>query len=214
MEYATSYIMEKLFHARWWDYSDSKYNINGRICAETLIPFGILGMVLIYLVNPFIFDNIAKVPENIVNIIAIALAVLLTVDVIISLKVISNVRSITTKFDKENPKDNTDEISQKVKEFLRGKSVLNRRLVNAFPKLTAILKEQGERIKQKTNEVKEEITTKANEVKEEFNDRASEMKEEFTQKAGKVKENVKKGIDKTSKTMKKTIGKVNKKDNK
>ena len=39
LEYATSYIMEKIFKARWWDYSYRKFNINGRICLETLIPF-------------------------------------------------------------------------------------------------------------------------------------------------------------------------------
>jgi len=38
LEYFTSYIMEKLFKARWWDYSKKKYNINGRICLETIIP--------------------------------------------------------------------------------------------------------------------------------------------------------------------------------
>lgn len=202
LEYGTSYIMEKLFHARWWDYSENKYNINGRVCLETIIPFGILGLILIYFVNPFIFDNLVKVPSNILNIIAIAIAVLFAIDNIISLKVISNVRSITTKFDKENPKDNTEEISQKVKEFLRGKSILNRRLVNAFPKLTTILKEQRERIKQKTNEVKEDITNKANEMREDLNGYVSGVKEEITQKAGKVKKTVKKGIDDTSKKMK------------
>lgn len=202
LEYGTSYIMEKLFHARWWDYSENKYNINGRVCLETIIPFGILGLILIYFVNPFIFDNLVKVPSNILNIIAIVIAVLFAIDNIISLKVISNVRSITTKFDKENPKDNTEEISQKVKEFLRGKSILNRRLVNAFPKLTTILKEQRERIKQKTNEVKEDITNKANEMREDLNGYVSGVKEEITQKAGKVKKTVKKGIDNTSKKMK------------
>ena len=202
LEYGTSYIMEKLFHARWWDYSENKYNINGRVCLETIIPFGILGLILIYFVNPFIFDNLVKVPSNILNIIAIVIAVLFAIDNIISLKVISNVRSITTKFDKENPKDNTEEISQKVKEFLRGKSILNRRLVNAFPKLTTILKEQRERIKQKTNEVKEDITNKANEMREDLNGYVSGVKEEITQKAGKVKKTVKKGIDDTSKKMK------------
>ena len=32
LEYFTSYAMEKIFHARWWDYSNNKFNINGRIC--------------------------------------------------------------------------------------------------------------------------------------------------------------------------------------
>lgn len=207
LEYATSYIMEKLFHARWWDYSENKYNINGRVCLETIIPFGILGLILIYLVNPFIFDNLSKVPENILNIIAIAVLVLFIADNLVSLKVISNVRSATTKFDKENPKDNTEEISQKVKEFLIGKSILNRRLVNAFPKLTAILKEKSEIIKQKTNEVKEDIANKANEMKEDFNGYVNDMKEGITQKAGKVKKSVKKGIDGTSKKVKNGIKK-------
>ena len=197
LEYATSYIMEKLFHARWWDYSENKYNINGRVCLETIIPFGILGLILIYLVNPFIFDNLSKVPENILNIIAIAVLVLFIADNLVSLKVISNVRSATTKFDKENPKDNTEEISQKVKEFLKDKSILNRRLVNAFPKLTAILKEKSEIIKQKTNEMKEDIANKANEMKEDFNEYVNDMKEGITQKAGAVKKSVKKGIKKT-----------------
>ncbi len=193
LEYATSYIMEKLFHARWWDYSENRYNINGRVCLETIIPFGILGLILIYLVNPFIFDNLSKVPENILNIIAIAVLVLFIADNLVSLKVISNVRLATTKFDKENPKDNTEEISQKVKEFLKDKSILNRRLVNAFPKLTAILKEKSEIIRQKTNEMKEDIATKANEMKEDFNEYVNDAKE----KAGKVKDSVKKGIKKT-----------------
>ena len=193
LEYLTSYIMEKLFHARWWDYSENKYNINGRVCLETIIPFGILGLILIYFVNPLIFDNLIKVPENILNVVAIAIAVLFVTDNIISLKVISNVRLATNKFDKENPKDNTEEISQKVKEFLRGKSILNRRLVNAFPKLTAILKEQSEKIKKKTNEVKEDISNRANEMKEDFNGYVNGAKE----KAEKVKDSVKKGIKKT-----------------
>ena len=38
LEYLTSYIMEKFFKARWWDYSKRKFNINGRICLETIIP--------------------------------------------------------------------------------------------------------------------------------------------------------------------------------
>ena len=46
LEYLTSYFMEKLFNARWWDYSQRKYNINGRVCLNTIIPFGILGCLI------------------------------------------------------------------------------------------------------------------------------------------------------------------------
>ena len=197
LEYFTSYIMEKIFHARWWDYSENRFNINGRVCLETIIPFGILGLTLIYIVNPFIFDNLVKVPESTLNIIAIIIAVIFAIDNLVSFKVISNVRSATKKFDEENPKDNTEEISQKVKEFLKNKSILNRRLVNAFPKLTATLKEHSEKIKQKTAEMKEELTNKANEMKEDFTERANVVKEEFNQRTDKMK----KEIEYTSKTV-------------
>ena len=197
LEYFTSYIMEKFFHARWWDYSENRFNINGRVCLETIIPFGILGLALIYIVNPFIFDNLARIPESTLNIIAIIIAVIFAIDNLVSFKVISNVRSATKKFDEENPKDNTEEISQKVKEFLKNKSILNRRLVNAFPKLTATLKEHSEKIKQKTAEMKEELTNKANEMKEDFTERANVVKEEFNQRTDKMK----KEIEYTSKTV-------------
>lgn len=214
LEYLTSYVMEKIFHARWWDYSENKFNINGRICLETIIPFGLLGLALIYIINPFIFNQLAKIPEDMLNYIAIIVAVLFVVDNIISLKVILNVSATTKKFDKENPKDSTEEISQKVKEFLRGKSILNRRLINAFPKLTAVLKEQSEKIKQKTMDVKEEISTKATELKEDFNEKANEVKIEISQKAQKVKREVTQGIDNTSKKVKKNIQKAKEKKGK
>lgn len=211
LEYATSYIMEKLFNARWWDYSENKFNINGRVCLETIIPFGILGIILIYLINPFVFGNLIKIPENILNIIAISVLAIFAIDFIVSFKIISNVRLITRKFDKENPKDNTEEISKKVKEFLINKSVLSRRLVNAFPKLTAILKEQGEIIKQKTNEIKEEITSRANEVKEDITTKASEVREDLNDYANVVKEGLTQKAEKVRKNMKKGISKLVKK---
>ncbi len=187
LEYSTSYVMEKLFHARWWDYSNEKYNINGRICLETIIPFGLLGLLLIYIVNPFIFNGLANVPQTMLNIVAITLAVFFAIDFAISFKVILNVSSTTKKFDEENPKDNTEELSEKVREFLRGTSFLNKRLVDAFPKLTTIIRENKEKIIRKTEEVREDITEKANDL---------------SKKAEKVKSNVKKGIDKTSRTVK------------
>lgn len=163
LEYVTSYVMEKLFHARWWDYSKRKYNINGRICLETLIPFGILGLIIMYVTNPFILSQFAKVPEQTLNIIAIALFVIFSIDGLISLVVVSNVRTTSTKLNANNggTMDNTEEMTAKVKEVLLGKSVLHRRLIHAYPNLQATLKKKKEEIRQKTEAVKEDIKKKA-----------------------------------------------------
>ena len=44
LEYVTSWVMEALFHARWWDYSDYKFNLNGRICLLGAFVFGVGGV--------------------------------------------------------------------------------------------------------------------------------------------------------------------------
>ena len=68
LEYLTSYFMEKIFHARWWDYSQRKFNINGRVCLNTIIPFGLLGMFIMYVSNPFLIGKIESLSEIWLNI--------------------------------------------------------------------------------------------------------------------------------------------------
>ena len=151
LEYLTSYFMEKIFHARWWDYSRYKFNINGRICLRTMIPFGLLGLFIMYVSNPFFFSIIEKIPGNILNIICIVLMLIFLVDNIISFKIISNV-NITSKKIKDNTEEINgeiaEEITEKVKAILEKKSALHRRLVHAFPEMKMRIREK---IKNKIN---------------------------------------------------------------
>ena len=61
LEYLTSLVMEKMFKARWWDYSQRKFNLNGRVCLGTIIPFGILGLMVTYVTNPFLLGYRFKI---------------------------------------------------------------------------------------------------------------------------------------------------------
>lgn len=56
LEYVTSWGLEKLFHAYWWDYSDMPLNINGRVCLPFSICFGAAGLLIVYVIAPFIKD--------------------------------------------------------------------------------------------------------------------------------------------------------------
>lgn len=51
-EYATSWYLEKRFHARWWDYSRIPLNINGRICLPVSVLFGVAGVALVKYAMP------------------------------------------------------------------------------------------------------------------------------------------------------------------
>lgn len=134
LEYITSYIMEKLFHARWWDYSDHKFQINGRVSLTTSLGFGTLGLILIYILNPFFLRIIKNVPTIIFNIIMIIILIIFITDIITSYKIISNIK-ITKN---TNIKDLTEQYNEEVKKVLKNKSIFNRRLLNAFPNLKFI----------------------------------------------------------------------------
>ncbi|MBQ6335442.1 MAG: hypothetical protein IJI46_10270 [Erysipelotrichaceae bacterium] len=54
LEYITSYVMELLFHARWWDYSKKPLNLNGRIYYGGFLAFGIMAMAVVLYVHPFL----------------------------------------------------------------------------------------------------------------------------------------------------------------
>ena len=56
VEYLVSWIMEKMFHARWWDYSHYKFNINGRICLLNSVLFGFMGLGVIHFVYPYMLQ--------------------------------------------------------------------------------------------------------------------------------------------------------------
>lgn len=143
LEYFTSYIMEKLFNARWWDYSNDKLNLNGRICIRTLIPFGVFGLLIIYLFNPLIYKVMHNIGSSEMLIATISLAIIFLLDCIVSFTVISEVTSKAKTISKKNPKDNTDEITEKVKVELR-ETFAGNRLVNAYPDFVTL----GSKIKE------------------------------------------------------------------
>lgn len=166
LEYLTSYFMEKIYHARWWDYSSKKFNINGRICLSNLIAFGILGMFIMYISNPFLIGQLEKLPSLWLNIIFWSVLSIFVIDNIVS-GIINNSIKTTTKQLGEKM-DNTEEITKKVREILQKKSALHRRLINAYPKIQAVkfkIKEKTRKIKEQIEEQKEDIKDKIDEFK-------------------------------------------------
>jgi uncharacterized membrane protein len=62
VEFITSVILEKLFHARWWDYSDKFLNIQGRICFRHSIIWGFASLLFVKLIHPFFSTGFELIP--------------------------------------------------------------------------------------------------------------------------------------------------------
>ena len=161
LEYLTSFFMEKIFKARWWDYSQKKFNINGRVCLDTIVLFGLLGLFIMYISNPFLINKIELLPEIWLNILFWMILVIFVVDNLVSIVVIRYVKKANKIVGIDL--DNTEEITKKIKEILTNKSPLHRRLINAYPKLEAVkikIKEKKDKIKSQVEEAQKQIEDK------------------------------------------------------
>ena len=87
VEYVTSYLMEKLFHMRWWDYSHKRWNLNGRVCLQNSTIFGIACVALCHWANPAVTLRVGALLRRGIGVpLALSLLVLYLADVVLSVR--------------------------------------------------------------------------------------------------------------------------------
>lgn len=86
LEYLTSWLMEKLFHARWWDYSKRKFNIGGRVCLIGAIVFGAFSVVLILVLHPWVKSLTDRLTDTALTWICAILFIGIVSDLIVTVK--------------------------------------------------------------------------------------------------------------------------------
>lgn len=85
VEYFTSWFLEITHNGeKWWDYSGYFLNLNGRICAEGLLVFGLGGMAIVYVAAPLLDDLIRKIPYKILIPVCITLLAVFGADEVYS----------------------------------------------------------------------------------------------------------------------------------
>lgn len=80
LEYTASWLIEKLYGARWWDYSDWPMNINGRICLFAGMAFGFMSVLLVKSLHPAVAALTLMLPQRLLDIMAAALFLAFAVD--------------------------------------------------------------------------------------------------------------------------------------
>ena len=169
IEYITGFLLEKLFHNHWWDYSDQPFNVHGYICLKFSILWGLACTFVMDIVHPLIYKLIKIVPHTVGLIILIILMVTFCCDIGVTvatvLKLNKRLRMLdevagklheisdgigeniyenvtTVKEKSEEFKENHEELTQKYKELLDKRSFGFKRLLKAFPDM--ISRDQNE----------------------------------------------------------------------
>ena len=131
IEYITSFVLEKLFKVRWWDYSHKSFNINGRVCIKNSVFFGLGALLVVYVGNNLVYKFATIFNPTVFNVLNIVLMILFTLDVIVSNKIIFEISSNSELL----KGDMTKEIKTQVKEKIKKNLVLKKRLLNSYPNI-------------------------------------------------------------------------------
>lgn len=134
LEYFTSLLMEKLFKLRWWDYSNRKFQINGRVCLDNALLFGLGGILVVKVLHPFLSGVVYLLPSSITIWLAIILFFIFLFDFVESSYIIVRLK---INVDNYIHKDATRKIKQEVLKAIRKHTTLTSRLLKAFPNLTS-----------------------------------------------------------------------------
>ncbi len=113
-EYLVGVMLEKMFHTKYWDYSDQKFNFQGRVCLVNSICWGILGVLFVKYIHPFINGIIYKLDVKLLYYIVSIVTIVLLVDFITTIIRVKNIKVTLEKVEELNK-----EIKEKLKEIRR-----------------------------------------------------------------------------------------------
>ena len=162
LEYFVSWYMEKLFHARWWDYSQKPMNLHGRIWIGNLILFGLGGVAIVKWIDPPLMAWIQKLPVWLLYTLAIVIAVVMISDNIASHIAFNLVKKEIDGVDA----DDSEEISTKVRQLLKEDPILLRRIGEAYPNLKVTSRRIAEKVKEQAELVQTVVEEKKQEAQE------------------------------------------------
>lgn len=140
LEYITSYVMEKLFHMRWWDYSERKFNIKGRVCLRNSLMFGGLSVILIELIHPYIISIMNLFSRSYLSRLSSIFAVIILIDFTHAVYKSAKYTQISIDINrlKLRYNDRKEDIESLINKLQVRINNLNHRLIKRYP----ILKEQ------------------------------------------------------------------------
>ena len=160
LEYLTSWVMEKLFHARWWDYSGRFGNIHGRVCLLGFTAFGAMAVLVVRYVQPWVATLTGRLSEFQTHVVCAMLAAALVADLVMTLTTVLGLDKRLLRI--------REAIGAEMAEIARMRGLHRfqiKRLSRAFPKLSSTrYPAQWQKLREQLNAKREQLTNKLEEM--------------------------------------------------
>lgn len=99
LEWLTGFVLEKLFHQRWWDYSDQPFNLGGYICLRFSIAWGLACLFVVEILHPTVVFLIRLIPHEVGLVILVVLCVGMCVDLTATVSTITKMNRQLSQVD-------------------------------------------------------------------------------------------------------------------
>lgn len=165
LEGLTGWAMDKIFHNKWWDYSDMPLNIGGYVCLLFSIVWGFACLLIIYFVQPLIHHVLALIPTVVGIVLIVILGIILIADLYVTASTIFKFNRRLASMEKiaAEMHEISDQIGQEIFE----------RTIQAMDMQEA----SKEKLASATGEIKEKMQDTASELREKTQGTASELRE-------------------------------------
>ena len=172
LELVTGICMEKLFHVRYWDYSNQKFNFKGHICLTSSIAWGAFSLAMIYGFHKPIEKLVLSIPFVWLDILTTVLTVIVAADFAISFKTAMELRAILDSM--ERIKDEMKRLQKRAEvieafladDFHDAKENFKEEMLERKDNLMEGLQERKENILEGIQERKEDAKAQLQEIRE------------------------------------------------
>lgn len=192
LEWITGFILEKVFHNKWWDYSDMPFNINGYVCLLFSLIWGVACVVIVDFIHPLIHKGLTFIPVWIGIVLIVILGIVMFADLYVTASGILKMNKRLAKMDEiaEELHKLSEELGENifrgVMETLEIQEDGKKKFSVATQELMERTQEVSEGIKERTQEVTEGIkertqgvTEGIREVSEDVKGNMRELKEKY-----------------------------------
>ena len=80
VEYLTGWLLEVLFHIKYWDYSDQRFQLQGRVCLKNSLMFGVMSVAAVSYIQPFLLSLVGRLPDRGLSWLSVGLALYFLTD--------------------------------------------------------------------------------------------------------------------------------------
>ena len=141
-EYIVGVFLETVFKTKYWDYSDQKFNIQGRVCLLNSIAWGVLGVIFVKILHPTIENVLKMINPQIIKYFTYIVSTILFTDMIISVIKMLNIKTTLDKIEELNK-----QIKEKIKEIRKENKIKEKKdTIDNIKEIVKDLKKKRNRI--------------------------------------------------------------------